>query len=152
MCLSPASMYCWHMSTSGCHKFNLPSPPPCLMTSSPSQVYVWWATREIEQGGKVLNQVMPLPSDRYNMKCQIIFLSIFNRSVLYAKKLWAWHVYCEIHLETLKQSYIYGAKISTRVQTALSQAGLASWVFSRSSWCIVAQPEGHWKVKEHTCN
>ena len=27
VCLTQASIYCWCMSTSGCHKFHLPSPP-----------------------------------------------------------------------------------------------------------------------------
>ena len=51
------------MSMSGRHKFHGLSPLYVWWPSPLREVCVWWATREIEEGGKLLNQVSPLPSD-----------------------------------------------------------------------------------------
>ena len=51
------------MSMSGRHKFHGLSPLYVWWPVPLREVCVWWATREIEEGGKLLNQVSPLPSD-----------------------------------------------------------------------------------------
>ena len=51
------------MSMSGRHQFHGLSPLYVWWPVPLREVCVWWATREIEEGGKLLNQVSPLPSD-----------------------------------------------------------------------------------------